>query len=89
MTYRVSTKADGGKNWWCGGETIPADHTNVRPASRLRMLALRAIGRTTKAMRSTTAICHPSIIPRLHPKPPKGNPKCPTSSPQSASTSTA
>jgi hypothetical protein len=33
MTYRVSTKPNGEKRWWEAGEEIPADHTNIRPAS--------------------------------------------------------
>lgn len=33
MTYRVSTNPFGERRWWCKDEEIPADHTDIGPAS--------------------------------------------------------
>lgn len=52
MAYRVATSPTGERLWWTDAETIPPDHTAVRPATAEeaslmnRIMAHDASGRT-------------------------------------------
>ncbi len=49
MAYRVSTWPDGHRTWWLDFDTIPVDHTDIRPATEQEA---KIIGRIMRHERS-------------------------------------
>jgi hypothetical protein len=52
MTFRVSTWPDGHRTWWLDFDTIPVDHTDIRPANEQEAKVIGSIMRHERAGRS-------------------------------------
>lgn len=49
MTYQISTAPTGARLWWLPEAEIPADHSDIRPATRDEAVLMGAIVRQDAA----------------------------------------